>query len=106
MNRVLAILLSFYLFALTTYECQDTASLHTSQNEITQVERTHQHDHHEGDQCSPICVCDCCGMVVSNHTVEFIELLYPITYISDNFPEITTQVSVFTTEIDQPPMFS
>ncbi|WP_196893997.1 DUF6660 family protein [Aureivirga marina] len=104
MNKVLAVILSLYMFALTTYECQDTVDSHTSKNEISQVENTHQHDNHEGDKCSPICVCECCGIVVSYQSIDFIEIINPVISISDNFPEITSQVFIFTTDIDQPPI--
>ncbi len=92
------------MFALTTYECQDSADIHTSQNEITHVEKKHQHDNHDGDNCSPICVCECCGIVVSYQNMEIADFINPIISISNNFPELTSQVFIFTTEIDQPPI--
>ncbi|MFV0566670.1 MAG: DUF6660 family protein [Flavobacteriaceae bacterium] len=62
--KVLALILSLYILALNFVPCGDSANSFNSgtKAELSQT-ADHDHQHSEGDFCSPFCQCNCCNHV-------------------------------------------
>ena len=62
--RFFACILSIYVVILTAVPCVDKLTdNHMPQTEIGGKTNT-GHQHHDGDQCSPFCTCNCCATPV------------------------------------------
>lgn len=60
--RAIVIILSCYILAISAIPCSDGFN----ECESTQAtHETHNHGNDQTDQCSPFCVCACCGTVVT-----------------------------------------
>lgn len=72
--RLLAAILSLYFLGLSIMPCMDaertTAEVVVSQSQWEQA--PHQ------DDCSPFCICNCCGVAVSKLNAAPITLSFPI----------------------------
>lgn len=67
--KVLALILSIYIFALNLVPCEDNA---IPDNEVkTEISQALDNDHqHQGaDLCSPFCQCHCCHIHVTHFNV-------------------------------------
>ncbi|MBP8849838.1 MAG: hypothetical protein KBG80_04705 [Breznakibacter sp.] len=58
MVRVLALIFSLYILALTALPCVDVHK-DEAETKIELSDTAHNH-HNENDLCSPFCTCDCC----------------------------------------------
>jgi hypothetical protein len=61
--KFLAVILSVYVFLLTTLPCADGLA----ENLVNKAEAVHHSSagqHHACDHCSPFCTCDCCASPV------------------------------------------
>ena len=62
--KIIAIILSFYVLALTAKPCiDDEKDMAKHQTEFTQTSQD-AHHHSDKDNCSPFCTCNCCATSV------------------------------------------
>ena len=64
--RIFALITSIYIAALSVVPCTDgmpQSSIHTD-IEVSAAEHDHDHSEHQ-DDCTPFCVCACCGSIVT-----------------------------------------
>ena len=76
--KLIALILSFYIFALTAIPCIDKAhdnAVHKT--EISQNTTNHHHDQ-ETDHCTPFCTCVCCAtsVIQQEYSIYFIEFYF------------------------------
>jgi hypothetical protein len=65
--RIFAYIFSFYLFALAIMPCSDKEDCKYMGNEQTTFSTTDHSDHDsDTENCSPFCMCACCGQSVTN----------------------------------------
>ena len=90
----LAVILSFYFFALSALPCVDIERESAAHSKIpTSEEKNHSHDK-DNDLCSPFCVCNCCG---SQLTLNYVPA---ITYeLKLPFEAIKTLQSIYTSAL-------
>lgn len=63
MKHRLTLVLGLILLALSVVPCLDTHDESTKgDNQVTLGEHTDCDDHHNEENCSPLCVCSCCGI--------------------------------------------
>jgi len=75
--KIFAIILSMAIFSMALVPCAD--GLVGQGHEIASV--GDGHEHHEEDDCTPFCSCDCCSVSV---TVPQIPVL-PVVEVEPNF---------------------
>jgi len=69
--KIIALLLSIYLTALSVVPCTDSMTSCTSHSGIELSIDEHDHDHSDHqDGCTPFCVCACCGSLVILPTIQ------------------------------------
>ena len=77
--KIIAAILSIYIFALNLVPCQDS----NSSNEEVKVEISQatddNHQHQDGDFCSPFCSCQCCQISFTNYNVLDYAVFSPVT---------------------------
>jgi hypothetical protein len=81
--KVLSIILTIYVIALTLYPCADDIGLDVHRTEVSQpVGNSHDHD---CDLCSPFCTCNCCGRTVQVSLIVFLNYTEsnPVTLFFD-----------------------
>lgn len=100
--KVLAILLSFYIFGLNLAPCADNDVPNSeAQTEITES-FDNDHQHQDSDLCSPFCICQCCHINATHY--QFANLKLDNTYNSTQiFFCLSGLEKDFTTSILQPP---
>lgn len=87
--RFLRMILSIYFAALLVMPCNDVKAQSNSENSFRiSVDVESSHSENKDDNCSPLCICNCCQMTVTSLKVE------PIL----NFPE--TVKSYYSKKID------
>lgn len=101
--RFFCYILSIYIVFLTSLPCIDQPL----QNHVekTELGGNSNHQHHDGDDCSPFCTCNCCGTPVIQQ--DFFVHFDAFTLLQEyDLPEY---ISVFTSDylksIWQPPQF-
>lgn len=105
--RWLTYILSLYIFVLATLPCTDQLVVQTSTDLTHLKSDSHDHDHEEGDTCTPLCGCSCCGA----HITEVAYFWYespeqPFVYrIKDQFFKNKPLVSDYKGSVWQPPKF-
>jgi len=57
--KIFSVILSLYIFGLIAVPCSDTHG-EIAEHATTFDLADHQHQHAEGDLCSPFCFCNCC----------------------------------------------
>ncbi len=64
--KIFAFILSIYITSLSFVPCSDASSHCSTNTNIEQVsnEQASNHSDHK-DNCSPFCVCDCCGTLIT-----------------------------------------
>lgn len=91
--KLLTIILSLYIFALSAIPCEDIEIDSAAHSTITKSEeKNHSHDK-DNDLCSPFCVCNCCGQQTLTST-QVITFDFPI-----QFEEIKTLDSIYTSAL-------
>ena len=60
--KLLALILSFYVIALTAIPCSDFRAVDTESISIENIQESGDHSV-EIDLCSPFCFCNCCQML-------------------------------------------
>ena len=104
----LNIILSIYLVALACLPCADggidTDHSSTAQKELVADRHNHSEDKHI-DNCSPFCICNCCGAQILNYSpVTVFEFSRAISLITVALPTYTSILtSNFHGSIWQPP---
>jgi len=99
----LSIILSVYFAILLCIPCHDNDQPFADQN-ISHT--THNHtDQDYGDNCSPLCVCTCCGVVLNQATQIDYEIhnTQKIILADKIVPSTIHTVSQFLESIWQPP---
>ncbi|XCF04745.1 DUF6660 family protein [Tamlana crocina] len=100
--KVLALILSIYIFALNLVPCEDNG---IPDNEVkTEISQALDNDHqHQGaDLCSPFCQCHCCHI----HVAQFNVLDYSLSNIvvqTQVFNHFEGLEKDFNTTLLQPP---
>ena len=61
--KVIALILSIFLFALSIIPCSDGETCEAEQKEISDSQE-HDHSKDSTDHCSPFCICACCSVSV------------------------------------------
>ena len=69
--KILAFILSIYIFALNLAPCEDNATFDNDVNtEASQdIGDDHQHQHQDADLCSPFCHCHCCPIYATDFAI-------------------------------------
>ncbi|MBC8754980.1 hypothetical protein H2O64_09880 [Kordia sp. YSTF-M3] len=103
--KSISFILGFLILALALKPCSDGLNAeHENGSEIS-MEHNHQNDH--DDTCAMLCVCNCCGISVTNHV--------PSTFTLHSKINISTKVNShyeshyrfnILCSIWQPPQFS
>jgi len=99
--RFFCCILSIYIISLTAIPCIDQpAEDHSQKMEIGGNEH---HEHHDGDDCSPFCTCNCCVTFVIQQ--DFSVHFDCFTLLQEyNSPEYTSAfTSDYLNSIWQPP---
>ena len=88
--KILNIIVSIYLVALSCLPCADieVSSAAHKATEIASNKDNHSHDK-ENDLCSPFCICNCCGQQILNFSQEIAPQFRKIA------TEITTQIPAY-----------
>ena len=101
--RVLACILSIYVVILTAIPCVDKLTEdHLPQTGIGgKVDAGHQH--HDGDQCSPFCTCNCCAtpVIQQEFFIQFDNFTFLHEYTANEYISVFT--SDYLSSIWQPP---
>ena len=73
--RFIAAILSFLILSLSVMPCSDAETC--DEQDKTEQSTHHDHSEDEDDDCSPFCVCGCCGSTYVAHDVthEFSHIL-------------------------------
>ncbi|MCF7561605.1 hypothetical protein L3X39_13240 [Sabulilitoribacter multivorans] len=100
--KLLAFILSLYIFALNLAPCEDNAALDNEvKTEISQAIGD-DHQHQDSDLCSPFCICQCCHINATHF--KFVNIKFNTIYIStQDFFYLSGTEKDFTTSILQPP---
>lgn len=103
--RWLNYILPLYILVLAILPCTDQIEAQTP-TELIHL-KSDSHDHEEGDTCTPLCSCSCCGAhitEVSNFWYESPE--QPLVYqIKDLFFKKKSILSDYKGSVWQPPQF-
>lgn len=81
MDLGLVILMAFILMALVALPCADAAEVNPvrmAHSEKTQDQSENTHSGSHSDHCSPLCLCDCCGISVMVFRLSFVECKNPL----------------------------
>lgn len=104
MTRFLTYICSIYFLLLAVMPCTDYSAC--AEDFITNVEvqdsNTHDHSDPSSDICSPLCVCDCCGLSVLQPALIAFNSTVPI-YGVDKRDVIHTDIDSPFFSIWQPP---
>ncbi|WP_089378790.1 DUF6660 family protein [Lutibacter flavus] len=77
--KFIAAILSIYIFALNLVPCEDYESPNYQvKTEISQ-DMDDNHQHQEGDFCSPFCSCQCCQISFTNFNIMDYDVLSTFT---------------------------
>ncbi len=106
--RVFCFSFIVYLVLLMSQPCKDVvaqASQCCDEPEVSAHFESSNHHESAEDECSPFCICSCCGQMVANHTISFgvtrdVETAkFTASLISYSAPDSAS----FTTSVWQPP---
>ncbi|MEP7197183.1 MAG: DUF6660 family protein [Saprospiraceae bacterium] len=108
MKRALIILFSFYLLALGVIPCSDKDDCKYQSTELIMSNSTDHSDHDsDTENCSPFCMCDCCGQTFSCNPFFNYSLSLSVPISLEKFPIYKTSfVSEVYLSIWQPPKIS
>ncbi len=100
--KILAFILSIYIFALNLAPCADYA---VPDNDVkTEISQAigDDHQHQDSDLCSPFCICQCCHISAMHFKIP--DLSFNISYIStQDFFYLNGSGKNFATSVLQPP---
>lgn len=101
--KLLNILFSIYLIALSAIPCTDVSA--AEHQEEMHMEITHSEEDHSDceDTCAPFCTCSCCGITMAFFYPETISLAPGFSYEQKNTAFILPAFSSFNHSIWQPP---
>lgn len=87
-KQVLTLIFSFYILALSCMSCSDKDDCNYMSNDQSKFATTNHSDHDsDTENCSPFCMCACCGQSCSFTHFQ--------TDLSQNFPTVAQKVSVY-----------
>lgn len=89
--KLLTVILSFYIFALSASPCVDIEVESAAHSTVAHSSEKDNHSHDkENDLCSPFCICNCCAGV----TLTYVPV---ITYdFTVRFEQIRSSNSIYT----------
>ena len=102
--KFFTIIFSIYILVLSLAPCSDSVEC----DEGNKTEQSHNNHKHENENCTPFCICACCGQPVASN------INYPVAQTVSK-PEIfnksisiynQTFISQFNANIWQPPKIS
>ncbi|MBK9228460.1 MAG: DUF6660 family protein [Ignavibacteria bacterium] len=64
--RILSIIISAYLLTLSFLPCGDERDCDHSFDAVQEFSAEHTEESHLPENCTPICVCNCCGSSVTS----------------------------------------
>lgn len=105
--RILAFILCIYITALSVVPCTDGMSQNSNHSdiEVSTTEHDHNHSDHQ-DNCTPFCVCACCGTMITLPTVQPL-VMSRIVISTDYLFHYTFDYSVdYSEEVWHPPSLS
>jgi hypothetical protein len=99
--KLLAFILSIYIFALNLTPCEDGI---VSDGEVkTEVSHTtDDHQHQGSDLCSPFCICQCCHINATYYQFVYTNIDFKYISTQDFFYHKSLEKDI-TTSILQPP---
>ncbi|WP_338875903.1 DUF6660 family protein [Spirosoma sp. SC4-14] len=107
MKTAICVFLSVYILLLSGLPCADGDIELRAESQIATLatdDHPHPTNHAGGDQCSPLCVCSCCGTVVDTPSLFQFSYLPKIQFRpSQCFGPVTTDLSAPTLPTWQPP---
>jgi hypothetical protein len=103
--KVLALILSLYILALTTVPCVDGLSCNPSCNVELSTGGDLNNHHQESDHCSPFCTCSCCATHVIMQEYFVQQAVYSYSVKQEEGYTRTFESNVFIS-IWQPPKLS
>lgn len=62
--KIFVVIFSFYFLALNLVPCEDNELLCNEDTTETSKDCEADHEHHETEHCSPLCLCHCCHIHV------------------------------------------
>jgi hypothetical protein len=104
--RLFSFILAIYFLGLSVIGCGDSEShLDTCKTVACAHLDAGEDGHHaDGDVCSPLCTCNCCG---GTTLVEYFDYSFSISEVSKEGPEhITPKLCAVSQVIWQPPKIS
>jgi hypothetical protein len=71
--------MAIYILVLSAVPCSDA---HNSCNKTVETEQNteHSHEHDSDDNCSPFCICNCCGSHIAVIEIPFYSLNVHYSY--------------------------
>lgn len=107
MLRWLTYILPLYILVLATLPCTDQISAQPPIDLTHLKSDYHDHDHEEGDTCTPLCSCSCCGAHITEVSYFWYESPeQPLVYqIKNHFFKKKSLVSDYKGTVWQPPKF-
>lgn len=83
--KILAIILSLYVMALTAFPCDDIHSVEINSVQIELAEQNHDQSD-DVDSCTPFCFCNCCQTL--SQTTIFSSFQVNLDGIEISIPEL------------------
>ncbi|AXT55093.1 hypothetical protein D1815_04725 [Aquimarina sp. AD1] len=103
--RFLTIILSFFLLAMTIAPCSDSFNAE-HQDELSIIDKNHNHSDDTDDSCASLCVCTCCGLSITYELIKPFDIEVKSTIISkDDFTDQPEYNFFYLPNIWQPPQF-
>ena len=100
--KILAFILSIYIFVLNIAPCEDYTVLDNEVNtEISQAVGD-DHNHLSSDLCSPFCICQCCHINTTHFKIVNI-MFETSNFSTQDFFYLNGLEKEFTTSILEPP---
>ncbi len=102
--KFFTIIFSIYILVLSLAPCGDNVEC----GEHNKTEKSHNNHKHENENCTPFCICACCGQPVTskiNYPVAQ-TILKPENFNNSKAIYTQTFISQFSATIWQPPKIS
>lgn len=100
--KILATILSIYIFALNLVPCEDDDSFNDQVKTQISQDMGDNHQHQDSDLCSPFCMCSCCQIHATD--IQNVDFKLKTTIHSNKVLFQTTAVEKdFNATILQPP---
>jgi hypothetical protein len=98
--RIICILFTLYLSALSVFPCSDGVACADDESAIAVSD---EHDAQEEDHCSPFCICACCSAHVQLSYSISMHALVQVPLMTLQIPDLSGVLSDNANTIWQPP---